>query len=489
MHLTCQKNILIPSVSLAVLSLAASALLILYTFYGKNHYLFTYMPAVYTETAEQLDNPYRGWYRMYGYMLSDRKPVFSETIQKQINDSADTQLTLLEINLNQYRFGDISAFALSQLEMILSAWEQSDQHLILRFLYDWDGNAKESEPQSEHIIMRHMEQTAEVVNRHTASVYIVQGIFVGSYGEMHGSIHLSSESVRTLAGHLADVLDPSIYLAVRTPQYWRAITKSFDPLSEKTAWDGSLAARLGLFNDGMLGSVTDLGTYSESEKPLLQAAENASDYAVRGNRTEELDFQHILCDYVPNGGETVVVNPLNDFSSAISSLASMHVSYLSKSHDANVLKKWEHAVYEGSDCYNGLNGLDYMERHLGYRYTITDSALTYTRNGSGPAVIHLTIANTGFSGCYRPFRAELLLRHTQSGQSETIPIDTDTRLWQSGSQVTLEIPLDGSSYEPGAYDVSFRLTDPSSGKQIRLANALPADGTFGYTIAALQIQK
>ena len=113
MLIQIKKNILIPAISLAALSLITGSLLLLYTFYSKNHYFFTYVPAQYQETSERLDNPYRGWYHMYGYALSDSRPVFSETIQKQIRDSNGCQLALLEINLNQYTSGNISAFALS----------------------------------------------------------------------------------------------------------------------------------------------------------------------------------------------------------------------------------------------------------------------------------------------------------------------------------------------------------------------------------------
>lgn len=487
MQIQLKKNTLIPAVALTFLSLVTSALIILSLYYNQNHYIFTYAPAEYTETADSLDNPYRGWYQMYGYSLSDKTPVVSETIQKQIQDASGCQLALLEINLSSYASGDLSAFALSQLEMILSSWEQAPQHLILRFLYDWNGNARQTEPQSESTILRHMEQTAEIVNRHTGTVYLIQGIFAGNYGEMHGSAHLSSTSIRALTQHLADVLDPSIYLSVRTPQHWRTVTQSFDPLTGKTAWNGSVSARLGLFNDGMLGSATDLGTYSEAAKDILPAAKAAKDYSVKGSRGEELNFQKSLCSYVPNGGEVVIDNPYNDFQAAVTTLADMHVSYLNLAHDTDVLKKWELAVYPGGGCFAGMNGLDYIERHLGYRYTITSSALTYTQRGKGPAVLNLTIANNGFSSCYRPLSAELILHHMETGTDQTLSLDTDTRLWAAGSSTMLNVPLDGSHYEPGNYTVYFRLTDPSSGKQIRLANTLTLDSTLGYLIAGMEL--
>ena len=43
---------------------------------------------------------------------------------------------------------------------------------------------------------------------------------------------------------------------------------------------------------------------------------------------------------MPNGGEVVLDNPLNDFSQAVEALRCMHVSYLNAEHDLNVLRKW-----------------------------------------------------------------------------------------------------------------------------------------------------
>lgn len=482
MHIQIKKNILIPTVLLSGLSLITSGLIILAACYNANHYVFTYAPAAYEETADALDNPYCGWYQMYGYTLSDHIPISAETIDRHKKDSAGCQLALLEINLQNYVSGELSDTALSQLEQILSSWEQSRHQLIVRFLYDWNGHAALTEPQSVQTILNHMNQTAAVVNRHTSSVYLMQGIFVGNYGEMHGSVHLTDASVRMLAQRLSNVTDPSVYLSVRTPQHWRTIAQSFEPLSAP-------ASGFGLFNDGMLGSATDLGTYGSSRHDILPAAKAASDFTAKGARAEELAFQNALCDWVPNGGEVVMDNPYNDFDAAVRTLRDMHVSYLSKEHDKAVLQKWELASYDGDDCFQGMNGLDYIGRHLGYRFTITDSSLTYDRSQKGPAVLELTVANRGFSSCYRALTAELIFLHTQTGESQTFPLDTDTRHWLADSETTVSVPINGRDYAPGNYTVWLRLTDPVSHRQIQLANTLQADHTFGYPIATLQIMK
>ncbi len=53
-------------------------------------------------------------------------------------------------------------------------WNNGKHNLILRFMYDWDGKAMETEPSDISIIKKHMEQTAQIVNLHTDNVYILQ---------------------------------------------------------------------------------------------------------------------------------------------------------------------------------------------------------------------------------------------------------------------------------------------------------------------------
>ncbi len=77
------------------------------------------------------------------------------------------------------------------------------------------------------------------------------------------------------------------------------------------------------FNDGMLGSVSDYGTYSDNTR------QDAGDFSA-WTREEELAFQDVLCSSVPSGGEVIVDNPYNDLENAIADLKTMHVSYLNE---------------------------------------------------------------------------------------------------------------------------------------------------------------
>lgn len=439
----------------------------------RSFYRADYAPAACTEISSELTNPYTGWYHMYGYVLG------TDTISNlpDPDSSEDTQqsgLVLLEINLCRFSDQALSSSALSQLDTILSAWERNGNQIILRFLYDWDGKAMESEPQSIDQIFQHMDQTAEIVNRYTDCIFLMQGAFVGNYGEMNNSNYLSDENCTALIQHLADVIDPFIFLSVRTPAQRRRVLNSMDVPSEENAFDGSLFSRLGLYNDGMLGTANDTGTYGDTPA-------SADAYRSAWVREDELNFQNELCNFVPNGGEVILDNPYNDLENAISDLAQMHVSYLNSAHDLAVLDKWKNSVYEDeSSIFNGLSGYDYIGRHLGYRYVVRDTSLDRSS-------LTLQLANVGFSVSYRKMDLQLTLV-SDTGEGFSYPLSDDSRFWTPGSTVELSVSLPLRALEKGTYTVYFQMMDPSLQREIIPANTF-SHSEYGYQIGSLELDK
>ncbi len=444
-------------------------------------YIVTLEPNTFTASSENLSNPYCGWYEVYAYTLSDSDRDFSETAASNCDDYP-YELALLEINLCNFASSEISATGLAQLEQIFAAWQNSKKQLIVRFLYDWSGNARMTEPKDISIIECHMSQTAELVNQYKDNIYLLQGIFIGNYAEMNNSNYMDEESMIRLTKHLASVIDSSIYLSVRTPAQWRTICQSYEPLDSNDAFSGSLASRLGLFNDGMLGSGSDLSTYGDTSLSLAET------YSDKGTREDEINFQNNLCLYVPNGGEVVNNNSYNDLSNAIADLKAMHVSYLNSMYDEEVLEKWKSTVYEGDDCFNGCSGYDYIENHLGYRYTFMDANCSFNTLSDDSATLELTIENSGFSGSYHTFTPTLTAINQETGEIYTISVDTDTRYWFGNETVTLSIPLDIRNWSEGNYTLYFSLTNPTDGEQITFANTLDLT-EYGYQISALSIEQ
>lgn len=430
--------------------------------YVKTRYCdFTYSALKAVETTEELDNPYQGFYRICGYRLSDEADPFSN-IESHISKSKNHRLVLIEINLAYYSDSALSDTALSQLDTILTIWGDEGKHIILRFLYDWSGENLLTEPSELSQITEHMAQVAPVVNEHTDSVYIMQGIFIGNWGEMHTSIHVSDENIHMLTNHLAGLIDPSIFLSVRTPRQWLTAAGLSEAPAKFPAFDGSLVSRLGLFNDGMLGSESDYGTYKDHSRDFW------------------IDFQDFICDYLPNGGEVIKDNPYNDFENAVSDLRRMHVSYLNEGYDANVLDKWRGSTYYGNDCFNETDGFTYIKEHLGYRYVLRSDSAEFDTWDDETAVFSCVLENVGFGSCLRRLPVSLIIEDPISSDVFEIPIEQDLRLLSSGEslELTAEIPV--RELSTGQYLVYLSIKDPYSDIQIKLANNLlrSEHGTF-----------
>lgn len=443
-------------------------------------YLIRYTPDSYAESTDELSNPYIGWYTIQGYLLSDTEPLLFP--DPEAYKASGSGLVLLQINLKNYADGDLSDIALLKLDQLLSAWQNTGSQLILRFVYDWDGNNLSTEPKELSLILRHMDQTAEVIQKYTSSVYLMQGIYVGNWGEMNNSSYMDRQQMTTLLTHLASVTDPSVFLAVRTPAQLRTALDTGSALDASRAFDGTLPSRLGLFNDGMLGSETDTGTYGN-------AASDTADHTQAWSRKQEIAFQNALCRYVPNGGEVISNNPYNDLDSAIKDLSDMHVSYLNRDYDPEVLNKWKSTAYTGSEeLYHGLTGYDYISRHLGYRYVLTASDCSRTGLLSRNAILSFTLKNTGFSSCYRPLRLSVHAV-SESGGVSTFSSDQDLRFLSSGDLESFEISLDLSKLESGSYTFYLQISDPAlTHRKILLANTTEHTA-YGYRLGTARISK
>ena len=106
----------------------------------------------------------------------------------------------------------------------------------------------------------------------------------------------------------------------------------------------------------------------------------------------------------------------------------MHVSYLNRDYDGAVLSKWEDSIYTGNSPFDGMNGYDYISRHLGYRYVLRSSGLVIPSPFEKTARLHISLENVGFSGCYRAFDVSLVLKSTEPGREYLLPVQTDTGL-------------------------------------------------------------
>jgi len=90
------------------------------------------------------------------------------------------------------------------------------------------------EPVNVDTILNHVDQLSEIVNKYKDIIYILQGVFVGKWGEIHGTTHAKSlDSCTKIMNALNNKIDSSIFLSVRTPCHYRGITEEIRKLSEQ----------------------------------------------------------------------------------------------------------------------------------------------------------------------------------------------------------------------------------------------------------------
>lgn len=421
--------------------------------------------AVFSESSRQLDNPDRGFYSIRGWRL----PVTPDQYPEPGEDG--DLLEMVQINLNRFRNTPLSREALDSLDGLMDALSGGKTRYILRFLYDWDGMAQGTEPERIETIVTHIRQLAPILREYSDRIFTIQGLFTGNWGEMNNTSFGADDDLRLLAGELAEAAGEGPFLAVRVPAMWRRITGT-EAVGQAEQF-GPIGSRLGLYNDGILGNAQDCGTYAPGE-------EAHSDSYMPWNREEELLFQQELCRYVPNGGEVIIDNPWNDFRTALDALKTMHITYLNRDYDPAVLEKWSRYTVEEPGCYRGMDGLHYIERHLGYRYLIDSASLGYSwlRNC---VTLDVNLKNTGFAPAYTEKNLILTLR----GSDQTVRLERKLELPElpGGNEDGKLLPIHGEfpmgALEEASYRAFLQIVDCASGEPLQLANEQQPE-TDGY---------
>ena len=415
-----------------------------------------------TESTRALSNPDCGWYHLYSFDLAEESFLYIACEEEE--------LVLLRIDIHAFRSCEqIPKEALDWADRILTFFAQHGKGIILRIVYDTDGHGMEHEPSSVLIVKSHMRQLGEVIKAHAGEILVHQGLFVGSWGEMHSSKFLMGGRMEELAATLAQAIDGTCPIAVRKPVQLRNI-------ENKTNISGVFT----LFNDGIFGSETDLGTYEAMA------------------RQDELDWQQRQMKRRFCGGEalggmvTDMVSSKTDPSApsftildwhqAAADLAQMHISYLNSTYRQELLDDWkmQHTEWNGEE----MSGYDYIGRHLGYRFTVTCARMNND-------ILQITIRNTGFANLCEEAVCKLVLVEVEKEEDafQCFEITCDARTWDSGTDTTIEVTIPQESWqmqEDERLPVQFylQLTRKRDGRILAFANE-EYDRRFGGVLLEL----
>ena len=411
----------------------------------------------YTESTETIANPGAGYTSTLWYSCKPgNTPVYNPTgnfmlilvdiggFSSGVNGTTDE-----EGNYTPGTDYDLDETFFTNVRQTLENARKNGCIIALRFRYDANGYLN-PEPATYDKMVEHIEQIRAdgLLEDYKDILAFVESGFVGSWGEHWGGKYCSFEDKARLLDILLDVVPEEIPVTVRTPltfTTWAGI--EYEDIGEYVSEPGSDAARVCLYNDGYMGSNSDLGTFHDRERDLKWVGRQSINSYYGGEFSGNLEFAMQYDTYLPEN--------------AIPEMYSTHLSYI----NSNIYQLYKDYTFgeqydvEGVDnsAYYGETVWKFMRDHLGYRFVVRDSDLSAEAEQGGVLTLQADIENTGFANPLMDQKAEILLE--KDGNYIRTEVDVNTREWYSCTTVSPEFQLKlPGGMEPGQWNVYFKLS-------------------------------
>lgn len=404
----------------------------------------------YQESTERINNPDQGFYRPIYVRVTEDGVSYNKNI---VNNT--TQLYHLRVDISAFSQANnetadkaLTENALSGIDELLSYLQEKNKSAIARFVYDPGLNGASNKEPALDIILQHITQLSAILDQYHDTLTAIEVGLVGPWGEMHTSTMANKDVINALIdAYLNNTTE--IPILVRTPKMiYNYLGITIDDIDTYRIESTAKAYRLGLFNDGYLGSSTDLGTYS--------------------NREKEVPWLALQNGHLPYGGEVVIPDStLHDIENCLDEMFQLHLSYLNIEWNYNVIDKWKNSTYTeaaGADSlYYGETAFQYIENHMGYRFVLENSILEYDTAVSQFG-IDLSLKNVGFGNLNRLVNMTLLLE-SETGEITSI----DAGQFNGGEEITFQTNL---NLTDGNYNVYLKLDKGNDRYALRFANDL-----------------
>ncbi|MBQ8697017.1 MAG: DUF4874 domain-containing protein [Clostridia bacterium] len=314
---------------------------------------------------------------------------------------------------------------------------------IPRFSYARDAYSG-TEPDDVAWIVKHIEQLAAVVNEYKDIVIAIEAGMMGPWGEMHCSKYIQPEYSNIIIGAMLDNYDESIPILCRNPGLIKdyAESKGATIMESLPLTPDHPAYRLGMYNDGYLGTDTDYGTWL-----VLDRNEGRQFLASQNSR-------------MPYGGEMAhtKVEFLADHKSPIyekdffEELYQTRLSYLRNilTDTTGLQKVFEVTDFTHDTDFDGMPDVSeyyggtwqkFILDHMGYRFVLRYS---FTCGGAFEGYIE----NTGFGSVPDRLKAEIILEGEDGICA--LPVDMDLNDGHYAFTVSAE--------KPGQYRAYIRIS-------------------------------
>lgn len=410
---------------------------------------------------------------------------------------------------------DFDEIFFTSLENTLKSAKQNGATVGIRFRYD-DNGTSNPEPADFSQVLRHIEQIGEsgLLTEYEEVISFIETGFVGCWGEQWGGKYTSLEHKAQVLNAFMEITPVSIPLVVRTPNIMRQWLKDYCGI-ETTAADMSYtiedeelaaqAARVGLYNDGYMGSDSDLGTYSNRAGETAWIS-NTPAYGGEFSGNDEWRLKYTTWQPEYALPEMYYTNLLRINSNiyktktastsygtqeeAQARLDSIDALYeaaglgsydyagtIAQNEDGSYKASWKWIGYDdfifdealdsklGVSCDNsafyGETVWQFIRAHLGYRYVLRSSAMSGSADAGGEFDMEFIVENTGFSEPPKDKEAEIIL--TNGRINYTYTTDINPKEWIAGTSNTEALNLTlPKTMSGGEWDVYLRISEENT---------------------------
>lgn len=368
-----------------------------------------------TDAMATLDNFDRGFYtpqvlhlepsggkpieKPYGKLLHLRAEIseFSSNAWLSIDSTGGKRDTVRGVSQ------DLTEDALNVLQQTFDNIRDFGGRVIVRVCYDPWYNGRSNVTPAHEWVLKHVKQLAPVLSKNTDVIVALEMGMHGAYGEMHSDTSITYDRVAEAVNLMLRNTPPELKILTRTGNY-SAKVLGFDnwgvdfnidgeKFAEIAKAKGDTMYRVGMFNDGYLGTQYDYGTWGADCKTSICREEGVVWLEKYGINT-------------PYGGEALTTASGYQVINTPEFLAyegfRTHTSYLNIQWNNNLIDSWKKTTFKQKDFdydparVDSLSGFKYINDHLGYRFVLRESWLSDTVGADGIFKAKLRIQNVGF---------------------------------------------------------------------------------------------
>ncbi|MBR2308790.1 MAG: DUF4832 domain-containing protein, partial [Fibrobacter sp.] len=322
---------------------------------------------------------------------------------------------------------DLTEDALNVLQQTFDNIRDFGGRVIVRICYDPWYNGRSNVTPAHEWVLKHVEQLAPVLSKNTDVIVALEMGMHGAYGEMHSDTSITYDRVAEAVNLMLRNTPPELKILTRTGNY-SAKVLGFDnwgvdfhidgeKFAEIAKAKGDTMYRVGMFNDGYLGTQYDYGTWG-------------ADCATSICREEGVAWLEKYGINTPYGGEALTTAGGYQVINTPEFLAyegfRTHTSYLNVQWNNNLIDSWKKTPFKQKDFdydparVDSLSGFKYINDHLGYRFVLRESWLSDTVGSDGILRAKLRIQNVGFGNLTRKMKVSLYVH----GMTNIGPLDT-----------------------------------------------------------------